>query len=314
MLPLIKSLAYRIIHNKAFLFLPIIVTPLVLILSLYFTHNMTTYANIAVVGDYPTIQADGVKITPLEEVPPFSDLMQGRFDAVVIFDGENYTIETVKGDTFQEALTTVLNGGTPNWTSGQARGEVANLTGFIMMFVLLIGIMLYRFYYEEKDGIDRRILSSPVNYIQYMLSHCIVVLLMVYVPVMLIITGFSIFHGFQSNASILQIAFIFFMLSLLGTTLGFCLSSLIPSDESAILLGSMTVIVTTLLSGGFREITSAGIAQTISKFLPQKYILDYAMAVENCTQVNYLSIVGVFLLCGLFLIIGLLANRKRLST
>lgn len=314
MIPLMRSLIYRISHNKAFLFMPFIVTPLVLILSLFFTHNMTTHANIGIIGDCPAIQSDGIKITYLEKMPPFSDLMQGRYDTIVIYNNGSYTLKTVKGEDFQQALISVLNGETPVWTHRQPRGEVSNLTGFIMMFVLLIGIMLYRFYYEEKGGIDRRILSSPVNHVQYMLSHCFVVFIMVYLPVMLVICGFSFWHGFHSNASIFQIAFIFLLLALLGTTLGFFLSSLIRSDESAILLGSMTVIVTTLLSGGFREITSAGIAQTISKLLPQKYILDFAIAVENGTSLNYSGILGVLILCCIFLLSGLFVNYKRLST
>lgn len=316
MLNLMKMIMYRILHNKTFLFLPVIVTPIVIMLSIFFTNNMATNANIAIVNqsNISFAKSAGVNITYLDSTPPLSDLMQGKYDAIVnVNNDKSFDIQTIKNENFKAAIEDTLSGKTPHWNLSSKRGEISNLTGFIMMFVLLIGIMLYRFYYEEKNGIDKRILSSPITYIKYSLSHCIVVLGIVFIPMIIIILGYSLIWGFDTNMNNLDLCLIFGLMALLGSSLGLFISSIVKSDDNAVLVGAMTVISTTLLSGSFRDITSTKITMFISKILPQKYILDYAMNLENNQKVNSLGILYVLILCLLFILLSLYFNKRRLN-
>lgn len=65
---IVKMIFYRIRKNKAYLFLPIIVTPIVIALSINFTENMTTSAKIAIVGcnDISLHQSDNINVCYLD--------------------------------------------------------------------------------------------------------------------------------------------------------------------------------------------------------------------------------------------------------
>ncbi|OCA97212.1 ABC transporter permease [Clostridium beijerinckii] len=312
---LIKMIFYRILKNKAYLFMPIIVTPLVILASISFTMNSSIKANIAVIGmDNSNLSIKDVKVTSIEEQPKFSDLVQDKYDAIVMYENGKYNIETVKGETFKTALEDALNGKTPSWGNDLKRGTISNLVGFITMFILLVSVMLYRFYYEEKNGINKRILSSTINYIEYSLAHCTIVFTMIFMPTILIILLYSGIWGFNSNVSNLQLILIFFVLCFLGTALGFMISSIVKYDQNATLIGAMLVIITTLLSGSFRPVPQQGLAKIISEMLPQKYILDFPLAIENYKNVNYISIIIILIFSIVLIFLGIIINKRKLET
>ena len=312
---IIKMIFYRIKHNKAYLFFPIVVTPIIIALSINFTQNMTSSINIAIVGcsDISLHQSDGINISYLDVKPPFSEVMDGKYDAVITTENGNYSIETIKGSTVKNAIEDMLQGKSPSFdTSFATRGEISNLTGFIMMFVLSTGVMLYKFYYEEKGGLEMRILSSPISNTKYILSHVLTVFLTIFIPIIIITSTYEIIWGFDTNISVLEISSIIFLMSLLGSTLGLFISSIINSDENAVLVGTMTVICTTLLSGSFKEIASNNVTKFISSLLPQKYILDYAISLENNKSVNLMGVLYVIILSFAFVLLSLYFNKRRL--
>lgn len=313
---IIKMILYRIWHKKAYLFLPIIVTPIVLILAINFTQNISANVNIAVVGknENKILENGSIKVTYVQQKPAFSKVMDGTYDAIVTTNNGTYNIETDKDNHVKEAINNFLQGKPSILTqSSSYRGEISNLTGFIMMFILLIGVMLYKFYYEERGTIENRILSMPISPLSYIMSHCITVWGMVFFPTFIIISIYKLFIGFDSTVNIAGIASIVFLMSFLGSSFGLLLTSLIRSEENAILVGAMSVIITTLLSGSFREITTNGITPFIQKLLPQKYILDYAICLENNQTINITGIIYILLLCGVFILIAVCLKYKKVT-
>lgn len=312
---LIKMIFYRISINKAYLFMPIIVTPLVILASISFTMNTSIKANIAIIGmNSSNLSIKDVKITNITEEPKLSDLVQDKYDAIVNYKDGKYNIETVKGEVFKTALEDALNGKTPSWSNDLKRGPISNLVGFITMFILLVAIMLYRFYYEEKDGINKRILSSTINYIKYSIAHCIIVFIMIFIPTILIILLYNGVWGFNSNVSNLQLIFVFFILCLLGTALGSIISSIVKYDQNATLIGAMLVIITTLLSGSFRPVPQEGAAKIISEILPQKYIVDFPLAIENYKNINYSSMILILIFSLGLIFLGIVINKRKLES
>ena len=315
MASLIKMIFYRIFKNKAYLFMPIIVTPLVILASISFTMNSSVKANIAVIGvNNLDLAIKDVKVTSIEEEPKFSDLVQNKYDAIVTYKNGQYDIKTVKGDVFKTALEDALNGKTPSWSNDLKRGTVSNLVGFITMFILLVSVMLYKFYYEEKKGINKRILHSTINYIKYSIAHCTIVFIMIFIPTIFIILLYNGIWGFNSNVTDSQLIFIFFILCFLGTALGFIISSTVKYEQNATLIGAMLVIISTLLSGSFRPVPQQGIAKVISEILPQKYILDFTLAIENYMNVNYISMIVIVMFSIGLIFLGIIINKRKLES
>ena len=75
----------------------------------------------------------------------------------------------------------------------------------------------------------------------------------------------------------------------------------------------MAIIITSLISGSFIEISKAGITRKISYLFPQRYLIDFAINVENGTKAGYTSMTVIIVISIIMLIIGGLANKKRIN-
>ncbi|GKX67155.1 ABC transporter permease [Inconstantimicrobium mannanitabidum] len=314
MLRMIKGILYRMINNKVYLVVPIILTPIMIFAAIYFSNNLSIKGNIAVVGmDNVNLAIKEVKVTKLKTVPQLSELVQNKYDGVVIYKNGKFKVDTVKGNEFKENIEACINGKTPNWDREAKRGVAANIIGYITMFVLFLGMMLYRFYYEEKGGISKRILSGSISYVQYATAHVISVFLMIFVPT----TGITLITkevlNINTKVSSLEVAFILFVLCLFASAFGFLISSIIKEDENATLVGSMTILVTTLLSGSFFSVTKNGFIDKISNLFPQKYLLDFTISLENNNSANYMKMGVVLVITATILTLGIFIGSRKLK-
>lgn len=314
MIKVIKGILYRMINNKAYLVMPIIITPIVIFAAIYFTNNLTVKGNIAVVGmDNIKLSIKDVKITKLKEQPKFSELVQNKYDAVVLYKDGKYKVETVKNKDFKENIEACINGKTPKWDQETKRGVASNIIGFSTMFILLLGVMLYRFYYEEKSGISKRILSGTISYDQYAVAHIISVFLMMFMPTVSITLVAKRILDINTRVSSFQLAFILFVLCSFAASFGFLICSIIKEDENATLVGSMVILITTLLSGSFFAVAKNGTLNKLSNLFPQKHILDFTIALENNNNVSYIGMSIVLALTIALIFLGIAINRRKLK-
>lgn len=310
---LVQMIFYRLQHNTIYFLLALFVPPVVVIAALIYTNNIEQTIRLGVVGDF-TIQEENIKVESLEEVPPLSKLVQGKYDAVVEKKGDVYKIQTVKGEEFRSSLDQVLNHGKSMeeaFQSGEKRGVISNLTGFLSMLTLLIGSMMYKFYYQEKGAIERRILATKISYIQYSLSHCLVVFLILFVPTVIITLFAKWILAMPTLATYGQIAFILFTLCLLGSSFSFFIASISNTEENGSLISTMIILVSSLVSGSFIEVAQSGIENTISHLFPQRYIVNFAIAIENGLKPGYTSMIVIILSCIFMILIGTWINKKQ---
>lgn len=209
----------------------------------------------------------------------------------------------------------MLNNGTSvkeAFASKEQRGVIGNLMGFLTMLILLLGSMLYKFCYQEKGGIDKRIMTSKVGYIKYTLSHPTVVFLILFIPTWLITVLANIIFSLNKNVSIFELTFMLFTLCLLAASFSFCIASFNRSEQNGSLISTMAILITSIMSGSFIEISQNGVANIISHLFPQRYLINYAIAIEHNIPANTASIVIIILLCIGMIALGGLVNRKRI--
>ena len=263
--------------------------------------------------DIPVIE--DLVVTVLEEEPKLSELVEGKYNAVIKKENEKYVIETIKGESFKQSLEKVLNGGVSvkkAFASKEQRGVIGNLIGFLTMLILLLGSMLYKFCYQEKNGIDKRIVVSKVGYIKYTLSHPAVVFLILFIPTWTITVFANLVFGLNTSVSIAELTFILFTLCLLAASFSFCIASFNRSEQNGSLISTMAILITSIMSGSFIEISKGGITNRISHMFPQRYLLDYAIAIEHEWQASTASMVIIILLCIGMIVLGGWVNKKRI--
>ena len=253
--------------------------------------------------------------TILQEEPKLSELVEGKYDAIIENKDNKYYIRSVKGENFEHSLDSVLNNGKTvkdAFANKQARGVISNLVGFLSMLLLLLGSILYKFYYQDKGGIARRIVVSKVGYIRYILSYPLSVFLVLFIPAWAITIISSSTLKLSENIKFPELTFMMFVLCFLGASYNFLVASFSRHEQNGGLFATMTVMMTSLLSGSFIEIAKGGWAEKISYLFPQRYIVDFAINLEKGNKLGFISmfvIVGVSIL---FIIIGGIINRKRM--
>ena len=263
--------------------------------------------------DIPVIE--DIVVTVLEDEPKLSELVEGKYNAVIKKENEKYVIETIKGESFKQSLEKVLNEGVSvkeAFASKEQRGVIGNLIGFLTMLILFLGSMLYRFCYQEKGGIDKRIVVSKAGYIKYTLSHPVVVFLILFTPTWTITVFANLLLELNTSVSILELTFILFTLCLLAASFSFCIASFNKSEQNGSLISTMAILITSIMSGSFIEISKGGIANTISHLFPQRYLLDYTIAIEHGWQAGTASMIIIILLCIGMIALGGWINKKRI--
>ncbi len=203
MYKLIKLILYRIKHNKAFLITYLVLIPIIIALAIYFTNSISHTIQIGIVGDIDTSQNSQIKYTYLDTLPSTSELVLNQYDAIIVQDDKNIDVLSTKGETYNQTITLLINGQIDSLpVNDNQRGSASNILGFLMMVILLLGGQIYKYYFDERTGINKRILSTSVSCYQYLLSHFIVVYIFLFIPATIIIC--SALFVFKITLSIAQ--------------------------------------------------------------------------------------------------------------
>jgi ABC-2 type transport system permease protein len=309
----IKGILYRMINNKTYLIMPLLITPIVIAAAIYFSSSLVAKANIGVVGDGNiNFNSDEINITKLESKVPLSDLVKNKYEAVISFENGKAVVDTIKDDDFKSKLERIVNGENITIEDGEKRGVASNIVGYITMFVILLGVMLYKFFFDDKKGIAKRIISANISYEQYVLSHFISVFLMICVPTVVITVLSKELLNLDTRVTTLELAFIILILSFLASAFGLLISSLTKDEESASMLGTMINIITTLLAGSFFTISNNNFINVLGDIMPQRHILDFTINLENGRGVNYADICSVILISFIIIICSFLINKFKM--
>ncbi|MBK1809787.1 ABC transporter permease [Clostridium sp. YIM B02505] len=313
MLKLIKGILYRMVTSKAYLITPLVITPIVIAAAIYFSSSMITKANIGVVGaDNINLKSNEINMIRLKEDVPLSDLVKNKYDAVLTFNNGKVAVDTIKDNNFKEKLEKLLNGEQVVIKEGEKRGVAANIVGFLTMFVLALGVMLYKFFFNDKKGISNRVISSNITYEQYVASHFASVFVMIFIPTLTVTILAKLLLNLDTAVTAIELAFIVFILSLLAAAYGLLISSIVKDEESASMLGIMLNITTTLIAGSFFTISNNSLISAIGKLFPQRHILNFTMSLENGKGLNYISLSNVLIVSLMMICLSFLITRFKM--
>lgn len=313
MLKLMKLVLYRIIHNKDFLIVYLILIPLVMGVAVYFTNTVSYNMRIGIIGEVEIVKNDKVKYVYLDDIPNNSQMVLSEYDAVVIEEGDDFKVQSTKGEDFNQTLKMFVTGQiTTLQDDTLQRGNATTIIGFLMMVVLLLGGQIYIYYFDERNGINKRILSTSLQCRQYMLSHFTVAFMFLFIPAAIVISGCIVLFNIALSIPMWQFVLVLLLLSFFSASFGLWMNSLCKSMDGSLMFGNMFAIAGSIVAGAFVQVTNNEIFNNIIQFLPQKQIMSLLESLENSTTLPYL---GIFYVIGLSLILivsGIVIERKRL--
>ena len=314
----LKNDMSRMLEYKSRVILLLVLTTGAIAAAVFFNTKAETAGNIAFVsqGNQSGIESPYLNITILEEEPPLSDLVSGRYDAIVTENGSGgYEIQTIKSDELRQTIATILSNPAeyhPDFAGHRKTGT--NILGFLIMFMLMQGMTLMLLFAEDKErGQIRRVAASPVSFTGYLCAHGLFAFLFMLIPTMAIlylikfILAVNIGFGFWNFLLLISILCAF------ATSFALLLNAVINKSDSANMLGSAVSVLTSVLAGSFYSFDKGNpILETMIKVLPQKSYLTLANGMETAAEMRSLRPHFIYLL-GLtliFFLVSVIKTRK----
>lgn len=287
----LKNNYARLKSKKYYLLISIAMTMISIFSAVYFHEKLEVKGSIAVVtANKDTVfQSDYFTFTTLDKELPKHQLVLGKYDGEIIekSNGE-FEVVTIKNHDFRKVLEEIVKkpyGYTPPLQD--ARGIGTNIIGYLILFILLQCVL---FMFMLAEDIERkqieRIAVAPISFFTYVLSHFIFSFALIFIPafsILAVMKGFGFGIGFR----LWQYALLLALLCMIGIAFSMFLISLVKVSDTANMIGSSIVILTTILSGSFYSFEKGNkILEKIIWVLPQKDYLSFVQGWESGKAVS----------------------------
>lgn len=225
-----------------------------------------------------------LNITLLEAAPPLSELVSGKYDAVIIFDASGrHEIRTIKSDDFKDLLETILSDPSSHHTAAiRSRGHGTNIIGFLIMFIFMQGVSMMFMFAEDKEKKQiKRIAASPVSFTGYLCAHSFFAFAFLLVPIMSMLLVARLL-GVEIGLGLMDYFLLLSLICALSTSFALFLVALFAKSDTSNMLGSAISVLTSLLAGGFYAFDKGNKAlEGMIKVLPQKAFLSMSDMIEQ---------------------------------
>ncbi|BCN31037.1 ABC transporter permease [Anaeromicropila herbilytica] len=314
----------RLLEEKMYLCVSIALTICSIVAAIVLTNTMQTKGNIAMVvtdqsantslskkfSSSPYFHVSKMKKAPLE-----SDMVQNRYDAIVTMkeDG-SYNIKTIKSDDMKKMIVGALNNPDSYVPSNDKDREIGtNIMGYMMMFVLIQGLFYARFFAKDKEEhIIKRVVTSPIAFRKYLFGHATFILGMIFAPTFAVILIAKIL-GVAIGFSLLTYALLIAVLSILATAFALFLNSFFCVADTANMIGTATITLTTILAGSFYSFTKKeSVLDKLVHLLPQKDFINYVNALEkgHLSRNIELQFIYVLVISAIFFLIAVMKTKR----
>lgn len=237
----------------------------------------------------------------------YTNLISGEYDAYINKEDGKYKVTTVRNSTLGMKLSQYLNEGKSLIASSDNNYYKIIITVMVMSSMIL-SLILYRFYFDDRNGLDKRIYLSGVSNFSYVLQQVVFNFLILFTTNLL--SSLILLPFFDLNISWKLVLYIL-LIELFSANFGIFLSTLTKKNQGALIIGTMVSVITMLLSGALFSVKKDSIQDKIHYIFPQYYFSNLGKSIDgNLTNLSYsiTIIVGYILL--FFLIANYLQNQK----
>lgn len=313
MLKHIKLIIYRIKNNKAFLITYLVLIPLILAMAVYFTNSISYNIQIGVVGNMKIAESDKIDYVYLDTLPTTSELVLNQYDAILIQERQDIEVISTKGEEYNQAVKLLINGQIESLTNtANQRGTASNILGFLMMIISLLGVQLFKYYFDERSGINKRILGTSIHCYQYLVSHFIVVFGFLFIPAAVVICSVIYIFNIVLSIAMWKFLLVLLLLCFFASVFGLIVNVLSRTLEESMMFGNMFAIIGAIVSGAFVKVTDNQVFNTIIQIFPQKQIMSLLEMLENNIDISYGGLFYVMILTIVLIGLAIIIEKKKL--
>lgn len=318
MINILRNNFYRTLSRKNYIIVSIIMTAVSIFCAVYFTAKFQVKGNIALVTQNEPIVSKSkyINIKVLKEAPPKSELVMNKYDAIVLDKGSGkYEVQTIKSDDFKKMIENAIkNSKAFKSENKDTRGIGTNIIGYVLMFLMMQGILfMFTFAEDREQGQIKRIATSPMPFLKYLMSQFLFTFAFIFIPAYTTLILMKECIGFSIGFSLFQYMILLAVSCALSTAVSMFINSLVKSSDTANMIGSAIVTLTTILAGSFYSFDkSSTILDKAIWILPQKDFMSFTQGLENGKSISSIlpQIVYVVLVTVVFLILSIIKNKK----
>lgn len=238
----------------------------------------------------------------------YINLISGKYDAYINKENGKYKVTTVRNSTLGKKLSQYLNKGKSLTISSGGNNHYKIIITVMGMSSMILSLILYRFYFDDRNGLDKRIYLSGVSNFSYVLQQVLFNFLILFINNLLssliLLPLFDLDISWKLVLSIL-------LIELFSANFGMCFSTLTKKNQGALIIGTMVSVLTMLLSGALFFVKKGSIQDKIHYIFPQHYFSNLGKNIDgNLTNLAHSIIVIVGYTLLFFLIANYLQNQK----
>ena len=237
----------------------------------------------------------------------YTNLISGEYDAYINKEDGKYKVTTVRNSTLGMKLSQYLNEGKSLIASSDNNYYKIIIT-VMAMSSMILSLILYRYYFDDRNGLDKRIYLSGVSNFSYVLQQVVFNFLILFITNLL--SSLILLPLFDLNISWKLVLYIL-LIELFSANFGMFLSTLTKKNQGALIIGTMVSVITMLLSGALFSVKIGSVQDKIHYIFPQHYFSNLGKNIDaNLTNLAHsvTVIVGYTLL--FFLLANYLQNQK----
>ena len=237
----------------------------------------------------------------------YINLISGKYDAYINKEDGHYKVTTVRNSTLGMQLSQYLNKG-ESFSNSNGNNHYKIIITVMAMSSMILSLILYRYYFDDRNGLDKRIYLSGVSNFSYVLQQVLFNFLILFTTNLL--SSFILLPLFDLNISWKLVLYIL-LIELFSANFGMFLSTLTKKNQGALIIGTMVSVITMLLSGALFSVKIGSVQDKIHYIFPQHYFSNLGKNIDaNLTNLAHsvTVIVGYTLL--FFLLANYLQNQK----
>jgi ABC-2 type transport system permease protein len=314
----LKNDLYRLLCHKSRIILTLALTAAAIIVAVFFSTKPQVTGNIVFVTQNKSavITSPYLKITRLDKAPPMSELVSNKYDAYIIFKNDGtYDIKTIKSEPFKQTLLKIMKNPKSVTSNGfNARKIGTNIIGYLLMFVLLEGVVLMYMFSDDKEKKQIvRIAASPLSFTKYLLAHSLFTFGFIFLPTIMILYAIKWVMNINIGFSFVEYLFLLAVISAFATAFSLFINSLAHKSDTANMIGSAVVTLTSVLAGSFYSFENGNkVLENMIKILPQKAYLTFVGGLENKTALVQIlpQIIYVILLTAFLFLFAVIKTKR----
>lgn len=231
------------------------------------------------------------------------DLIVKKYDAYISKENDEFHITEISNNKIALQLEMLLFKNS-NVDIPKSDTDYKTMLSVITMTSMIITLVLYKFYFDDKSGVHLRIRASKNSTLMYILQYIFFnFLTLISFNILSIFLVLPYFHIVISTELL-----IFSSLGMLfAATFGMFLSTYTKKNQGALLIGTMLTVISTLLSGSLFAVKENSLQSKIQYLFPQKYIAELG----NYLNDKSINIVIPIVILVLYIIILFTCSIKR---